>query len=354
MKKKSKQIINSKMSNSNGDNKYGVITIGDEKKFQATIAPLGATLVDLKVNGQSVVQGYSNVQDYLTDGNMMGATVGRYANRIAKGVFSLDDGPHKLTVNNCGNTNHSSISSLNLKQYKASPVENPSKGVYVVEFKLFDDHTQPNPNEFPGDLEVTVKYTLNVAEMTLDMEYQAQLVRGDATPINMTNHSYFNLNKVKSEKSIRGTEVKVCSNKSLEVTEGALLPTGKIIERNIATFDSTEPTVLHEDTPVFDCTFIIDANKDLKTTDSVSVNKLVPVFKAYHPESHIKFEVSTTEPTVHLYTGDNLCGKFVPRSGFAVQQGRYVDAINRDEWRGCVLLKRGEVYTSKTQYKFDI
>ncbi|KAJ1047298.1 hypothetical protein FZC28_6931g4891 [Saccharomyces cerevisiae] len=300
------------MSNSNGDNKYGVITIGDEKKFQATIAPLGATLVDLKVNGQSVVQGYSNVQDYLTDGNMMGATVGRYANRIAKGVFSLDDGPHKLTVNNCGNTNHSS------------------------------------------DLEVTVKYTLNVAEMTLDMEYQAQLVRGDATPINMTNHSYFNLNKVKSEKSIRGTEVKVCSNKSLEVTEGALLPTGKIIERNIATFDSTKPTVLHEDTPVFDCTFIIDANKDLKTTDSVSVNKLVPVFKAYHPESHIKFEVSTTEPTVHLYTGDNLCGKFVPRSGFAVQQGRYVDAINRDEWRGCVLLKRGEVYTSKTQYKFDI
>lgn len=220
MKKKSKQITNSKMSNSNGDNKYGVITIGDEKKFQATIAPLGATLVDLKVNGQSVVQGYSNVQDYLTDGNMMGATVGRYANRIAKGVFSLDDGPHKLTVNNCGNTNHSSISSLNLKQYKASPVENPSKGVYVVEFKLLDDHTQPNPNEFPGDLEVTVKYTLNVAEMTLDMEYQAQLVRGDATPINMTNHSYFNLNKVKSEKSIRGTEVKVCSNKSLEVTEG--------------------------------------------------------------------------------------------------------------------------------------
>ncbi|CAI4761133.1 ABA_G0048120.mRNA.1.CDS.1 [Saccharomyces cerevisiae] len=229
-----------------------------------------------------VIQTYKT---YLTDGNMMGATVGRYAN--LQGVPLLRILPRAL---------------------------------YAVEFKLLDDHTQPNPNEFPGDLEVTVKHTLNVAEMTLDMEYQAQLVRGDATPINMTNHSYFNSNKVKSEKSIRGTEVKVRSNKSLEVTEGALLPTGKIIERNIATFDSTKPTVLHEDTPVFDCTpFIIDANKDLKTTDSVSVNKLVPVFKAYHPESHIKFEVSTTEPTVHLYTGDNLCGKFAPRSGFAVQ-----------------------------------
>ncbi|CAI4034880.1 hypothetical protein SMKI_12G0160 [Saccharomyces mikatae IFO 1815] len=342
------------MTNSGSSDKYGVITIGDEKRFQATIAPLGATLVDLRVNNQSVVQGYSNVEDYLTDGNMMGATVGRYANRIAKGVFSLEDGPHKLTVNNCGNTNHSSVSSLNLKQYTAGPVENPSQGVYVVKFKLLDDHTQPNPNEFPGDLEVSVKYTLNVAEMTLDMEYQAHLVRGDATPINMTNHSYFNLNKVKNEKSICGTEVSVCSNKSLDVTEGALLPTGKFVERNIATFDSAEPTVLKDNEPVFDCTFIIDANKNLKSTDSVGVNKLVPVFKAYHPESHLHFEVSTTEPTVHLYTGDNLCGKFVPRSGFAVQQGRYVDAINRDEWRDCVLLKRGKLYTSKTQYRFGI
>ncbi|CAI4064208.1 aldose 1-epimerase superfamily protein SKDI_08G2560 [Saccharomyces kudriavzevii IFO 1802] len=341
------------MTKSKSADEYTSVEIGDAGRFQATISELGATLLDLRVNNQSVVLGYPNIQDYVSDGyNYIGATVGRYANRIHKGVFTLEDGPHRLTVNNCGNANHSSISSFHLKKYRASPVENPFKDVYIVEFTLLDDHTLPN--EFPGDLQVTLKYTLNVADMTLNMEYQARLIRGEATPINMTNHTYFNLNKARNEKSISGTEIKLCSNKSLEVSEGALIPTGKIIERKIATFDSTRPTILRDDGPVFDYGFIVDANKDLKTADSVSVNKLVPVCKAYHPESHLTLEVSTTEPTVLFYTGDNLCGKFTPRSGFAVEQGRYVDAINRSEWKDCVLLKRGEVYTSKTQYRFGM
>ena len=66
------------------------------------------------------VLGYPKIQDYISDGdNYIGATVGRYANRIFKGTFDLEDGPHQLTVNNCGNTNHSSISSFHLKKYKA-------------------------------------------------------------------------------------------------------------------------------------------------------------------------------------------------------------------------------------------
>ncbi|CAI1978641.1 hypothetical protein SEUBUCD646_0G00270 [Saccharomyces eubayanus] len=343
------------MTKSNNESEYGFIIIGDAARFQATISELGVTLVDLRVNNQSVVLGYPEIQDYLTDkDNYLGATVGRYANRIYKGVYMLEDGPHKLTVDNCGNANHSSISGFNRKKYTASPVENPSKDVYIAKFSLFDDHTQSNPNEFPGDVEVTVTYILNVAEMTLGLDFRAQLVRGEATPINMTSHTYFNLNKTKSANSISGTEVKLCSNNSLEVSEGALIPTGKIIERKIATLDSANPTVLRDDGPISDYGFIVEANKDLKTTDSASVNKLVPAFEAYHPESRLTLEVSTTEPMVLFYTGDNLCGEFTPRSGFAVEQGRYVDAINRDEWRDCVLLKRGEVYTSKTQYRFKI
>lgn len=331
---------------------YEVITIGDPSKIQACLTSLGATLVDLKIRNQSVVLGYTNIKDYLSDGNLMGANVGRYANRISKGVFNLQDGPHQLTVNNCGNTNHSSINTLSSKRYEVSSVENPSKDVYVVEFSLLDDHMKVN--EFPGDLKVKVKFILHVEELTLDIEYEAQLVEGEATPINMTNHSYFNLNKIKSEKSIKGTEIRVCSDRSLEVTKEALLPTGKITKRKIATFESAAPTVLGTDSPAYDCTFIVEANKGLKGTDSMKVNKLVPVFKAYHPESHLSFEVSTTEPCVHLYTGDNLCGNFTPRSGFAVQQGRYVDAINRNDWRNCVLLKHGELYSSKTRYHFEV
>lgn len=333
------------------DKENGFITFGDASKFQATIAKLGATLIDLKVNNQSVVLRYPKAEDYLSDkGNYIGAIVGRYANRIYKGVYNLQDGPHKLTVNNCGNANHSSISSFHRKTFKASLVKNPSRDVYVAELSLLDDHTVPN--EFPGDVEVSIKYTLNVAELTLDMEYEAQLINGEATPINMTNHTYFNLNKVKSEKSISGTEVKLCSDKSLEVSEGALIPTGKIIERKVATFDSADPTVLGNDGPKYDYCFVVDTNKKLNSTDSVSVNKLTPIATAYHPDSNITLEVLTTEPTFVFYTGDNLFGEFVPRAGFAVEQGRYINAINHDEWRGSVLLKRGEVYTSKIQYRF--
>lgn len=332
------------------DNRF--TTLGAGSKFEATIANLGATLVDLKVNGQSVLLGYSRAEDYVSDGgNYIGATVGRFANRIKEGRFTLQDGPHKLTVNNCGNANHSSISSFHLKKFLGPLTENPCKDVYTAEFLLLDDHSIPN--EFPGDLEVLVKFTLNVTEMSLKFSYQAQLINGEATPINMTNHTYFNLNKINNEQSISGTEVSICSNKSLEVSEGALIPTGKIIDRDIATFDSARPTTLGEDGPTYDYCFISDDNKDLKSPDSRSQNELCPILKAYHPESKITMEVSTTEPTFIFYSGDNLFGKFIPRQGFCVEQGRYIDAINRDDWKDCVLLKRGDVYTSETQYRFE-
>lgn len=332
------------------DNRF--ITIGAGSKFEATIANLGASLVDLKVNGQSVVLGYSTADGYVSDGgNYIGATVGRFANRIVEGVFTLEDGTHKLTVNNCGNANHSSVSSFHIKKFMGPLVENPRKDVYTAEFLLVDDHSIPN--EFPGDLEVLVKYTLNVAEMSLKFSYQARLISGEATPINMTNHTYFSLNKFNNQKSINGTQVRVCSKESLEVSEGALIPTGKVIDRDISTFDSAKPTVLGKDGPVYDYCFISDENKGLKTPDSRSQNELRPILKAYHPESKISLEVSTTEPTFVFYSGDNLFGKWVPREGFCVEQGRYIDAINRDEWKGCVLLKRGDVYTSETQYRFE-
>ncbi|CAI6459317.1 AEL_HP2_G0025590.mRNA.1.CDS.1 [Saccharomyces cerevisiae] len=321
----------------------GFTIIGDSSRFQATISEVGATLINLTVNNESVVLGYLTIEDYMADGgNYIGAVVGRYANRIYKGIYNLDDGPHKVTVSNMGNANHSSINGLHRKKYKTSSTKNPSKDVYVAEFSLLDDHKRPN--EFPGDLAFN-------AELTLDVEYLAELINGEATPINMTSHTYFNLNKSK-QKSISGTEVRFCSKKSLEVSEGALIPTGKVIGRAVAVFDSASPTILDNKGPTYDYCFIVSENEKLNRTDSMAVNNLVLVFEAHHPESKLILEVSTTEPSFVFYTGNNLFGRFEPRSGFCVEQGRYIDAINRDEWKGCVLLKRGETYSSKTQYRF--
>lgn len=96
--------------------------------------------------------------------------------------------------------------------------------------------------EFPGDLLVTIQYTVNVAQKSLEIVYKGKLTAGEATPINLTNHSYFNLNKPYGD-TIEGTEIMVRSKKSVDVDKN-MIPTGNIVDREIATFNSTKPTVL--------------------------------------------------------------------------------------------------------------
>ena len=323
------------------------ITIGDGTKFQATIANIGATLVDLKVDGQSVVLGYENEEGYLAENtSYIGATIGRYANRIKEGKFSLDSKNYQLSINNGLNSNHSSVNTFHTKRFLGPLVKNPEKNVFTAEFLLLD----PQENsEFPGDLVTTTKYTLDVSTKTLDITFKAELVNGEATPINMTNHTYFNLNKVNKDTFV-GTEIQVINNKSIEVDEN-MIPSGKIIEKEIETLASLQPTVLGQEEPKFDCAFVVDENEKYTKLDS-TVRELKVVTTAYHPESNIKLEVLTTEPTFQVYTGDFLSAGYTPRQGFAVEPGRYVDAINQEQWKESVILKKGDIYGAKIVYRF--
>ncbi|CCE92262.1 bifunctional protein GAL10 TDEL_0E00190 [Torulaspora delbrueckii] len=341
--------VHARFAETENDYESRFITIGAGTSFEATVANLGATLVDLKVNGQSVVLGYPDGKGYKEGNCYVGATIGRYANRIAKGSYNLPDGAHRLSVNDGANTNHSSISSFHQKTFMGPLVDNPSKEIYTAEFLLLDGESQTN--EFPGKLHVSVKYTLNVLEKYLDIAYEAQLLEGEATPINMTNHTYFNLNKIYNDQSFSGTEIKVVSNKAVDV-DSAGIPTGEIVPKAISTLDSTTSTVLRNDGPSYDNCFIVSENEKLNSTDSTRDNELIVVAEAAHPESGISLEVLTTEPSFQLYTGDFLCGAFAPRSGFAVEPGRYVDAVNMGKWRNNVILQRGDVYASRIQYRF--
>ncbi|CAI4260122.1 ASN_collapsed_G0002410.mRNA.1.CDS.1 [Saccharomyces cerevisiae] len=324
------------------------VTIGAGTRFQATIANLGATIVDLKVDGQSVVLGYDSESGYLNpDSAYVGGTVGRYANRIAKGKFHLNGNEYQLTVNNGINANHSSVGSFHVKRFLGPIVQNPSRDVFTAEYMLFD---KGQNSEFPGDLLVTVQYTLDVNEKSLVIEYKGDLVSGEATPVNLTNHTYFNLNKP-HEDTIEGTEIRVVSNKCVDVDKN-VIPTGKVIERDIATFDSEKPTVLGSDKPQYDQSFVVDEEAKNKQINTLN-NELKTVVKAFHPDSNITLEVLTTEPTYQLYTGDFLSAGFTARQGFAVEPGRYIDAVNQEEWRDNVILKRGESYGSKIVYRFS-
>ena len=308
---------------------------------------MGATLVDVKVDGQSVVIGYDDEAGYRDpEACYLGATVGRYANRIAHGKFHLNNQDYQLTINNGVNANHSSVSTFHTKRFLGPIVRNPEQGLYTAEYILMDKESD---GELPGDFEIHVTYTLNVEAKTLDMTYEGY-AKGKATPVNMTNHSYFNLNKVNNP-SIEGTEIAVISDDYMDV-DSDTIPTGKVAKREIATFASGKTTTLGKTEPEYDYNFFVDAATPLKETDTRN-HKLNLVTKAYHPESKIGLEVYSTEPSYQIYTGDWLTAGFAPREGFAVEPGRYVNAINQDQYKDCVTLNPGQTYGAKIQYKFS-
>ena len=126
--------VHARFAETENDYESRFITIGAGTSFEATVANLGATLVDLKVNGQSVVLGYPDGKGYKEGNCYVGATIGRYANRIAKGSYNLPDGAHRLSVNDGANTSHSSISSFHQKTFMGPLVDNPSKEIYTAEY----------------------------------------------------------------------------------------------------------------------------------------------------------------------------------------------------------------------------
>lgn len=335
--------VSSSFFNHDGEYESRLVTIGNGTSFEATFANLGATLVDLKVNGQSVVLGFTKEGEYFRKENpYFGATIGRYANRISKGAFSLDGQSYQITVNDNSNVCHSSIQSYHLKRFLGPLVKNEKKGLYSAKYLLIDANT-----EFPGDVEVAVTYSLDVEEKSLSVEYEGRLAKGDSTIMNLTNHSYFNLNKLHSE-TIKDTEVKLISDEAVEIDD-TMTATGKLVKHDVAVFGSGKPTVLGASSPGFDYCFISGNKPNLDTRS----NELKPVFKAYHPDSQLNLVVSTTEPTFQFYTGDYIATlNHGSRSGFCCEPGRYVDAINQEQWKTAVVLKKGEVYGSKFSYRF--
>ncbi|OBT79435.1 hypothetical protein VF21_02090 [Pseudogymnoascus sp. 05NY08] len=329
--------------------------------------PLGAIIQTFNVGKTNIVQGFPTAELYQKHNSpFFGETIGRVANRI-KGakLDSLNGKSYALAANNGPNSLHGGDIGWGKREWAGpTPVgqrEIPGleggkfTGGESVKFTL---KSHDGEEGFPGDLEVSVIYTAGT-QLTpegkevnvLAMEYQAELVGGaDETVINMTNHSYFNLS---GEPTIAGTDVELSTNLYLPVDEHGI-PTGgptvyDAADLSKATLGVTEPDV-------DDC-FVVDEppNSIPIDTRDQALRKLVA---AYHSRTKIHLEVLSTEPAFQFYTGKYIDVPSVEglpargaRSGFCVEPSRFVNAINVDEWKGQVLLKKGEVYGSRTVYR---
>ena len=324
--------------------------------MQAAITNFGARLVSLKVpdrNGKlaDVVLGYNSVEGYVKDTAYFGAIVGRYANRIAKGRFKLDGVTYHLPINNGPNSLHGGPKGFENLVWQARELtgsKNPA-----LELTL----TSPNGDEgYPGTMHVRVIYTLT-EQNAVRIQYRATTDK--PTVINLTNHSYFDLDG-QGNGNILDTVLTINADKYTP-TDKTQIPTGKIVSVKGTPFDFLKPTPIgariNDDNAQLKMAGGYDHNWVLNRDDKTG---LVLAARAYSPKSGRVLTVYTTEPGVQFYTGNFLNGTLVGkggkvykyRYGFTLETQHYPDSPNQPNFPSTVL-KPGQVYRQTTVFKFS-
>ena len=292
----------------------------------------------------NVVLGFDNLKQYLAGHPYFGCTAGRVANRTAKGRFQLDGKTYKLAVNNGPNHLHGGIVGFDKVVWNAEILPGKESAVKFT-------HTSPDGDEgYPGNLAVTVVMTLTNAD-ELRIDYAATTDK--ATPVNLTNHSYFNL---AGGGNILGQELKIAA-KFYTPVDATSIPIGKIAPVAGTPFDFTKPKFIGKnfaqlsEKPVgYDHNFVLNGGG--KT--------LAPCATAYEPTTGRVMEVLTTEPGVQFYTGNyldgTLCGHggiyYTQHGGFCLETQHYPDSLNRPKFPS-VILRPGRTYLQTTIHKFS-
>lgn len=312
--------------------------------FNVKIINYGATITSIKTplkNGEiiDVVLGFDTLDDYIKSYEFagspyFGAIVGRYAGRINQGLFSLNNKKYQLDKNHNNHSLHGGNSGFSQKIWEVKNVsyeENPS-----ITLSYFSPNNEGN---FPGDLTVELKYTLS-EENKLIIEYKATTT--EDTIINLTNHSYFNLDG--HSKTVSNQDLFVNSHKILE-TDTENIPTGYILKVNNCPFDFSATRK---------CPSKIDTSFVLNNENEIAAS-------LFSESNNLKMIVYTNQPSVHIYVGGNCDARikckentaYNPLSGICFETQNFPDAPNHFHFPTAVL-KKGETYLHKTIYKFEI
>lgn len=300
--------------------KVEAVTLTNGAGLSAKIMTLGATLQSLIVPDKAghkddVVLGYDTAQEYLTRPDYFGASVGRYANRIAKGKFTLDGKSYTLATNDGPNSLHGGARGFDKRMWKIDSVSSGPEAKVVLSYVSADGE-----EGFPGELKVTATYSLN-EQNELRLEYRATTSK--PTVLNLTNHSYFNLSG-SDARDVMGASVTLHAARFTPV-DAFLIPTGERRAVAGSPFDFREPHRVGDrirdakDQQIrfgrgYDHNFIVDG----------TAGTLRPAAVIQEPVSGRTMEMSVTAPGIQFYTGNFLDGTYFGKGGRAYRQG---DAI---------------------------
>ncbi|MEY2409386.1 MAG: aldose 1-epimerase [Verrucomicrobiota bacterium] len=327
-------------------------TLANGRGLTVKIMEYGGIITELWVPDRQgkagdVVLGFDKLEEYTKGHPFFGAIAGRVANRIARGKFTLDGTEYSLAVNNGANHLHGGVKGFDKKVWASRALPATEREV-SVEFT----YTSPDGEEgYPGTLRVKVTYSLN-ADNELRIDYEA--VTDKATPVNLTNHSYFNL---AGGGDVLGHVLRLEADHYTPADAG-LIPTGEIASVKGTGLDFTRPRPLGERIAEFesfakgyDHNFVINGGGGKRTLCA----------RVEEPKSGRVLEVSTTEPGVQLYTGNHLDGKRTGvagivcgrHAGFCLETQHYPDAINKPQFP-TVVLRPGTTWRSTTVLKFSV
>lgn len=332
-----------------------IYTMSSANDAEVSITDYGGRIVSLKVPDRrgkagDIVLGYDSLENYQNDPFYMGGIIGRYANRIARGEFSLDGKTYLLPVNNGENHNHGGNRCFDSVVWRAEAFTD-FHGANLSLIYLSKDGEEG----YPGNLNVNVLYTLT-ENNALKIQYSA--TSDQDTIINLTNHTYFNL-AGEGMGTILNHQLQILGEGFTPISE-ASIPTGEIRKVNGTPFDFRTRTEIEtrikdgDEQLTFGNGF--DHNFVLNQSDT-SLKKAAEVFE---PVSGRVLEVLTTEPGIHFYTGNylhNIEGKsghiYQRREGFCLETQHFPDSPNKPEFPSTIL-KKGEQYATTTLYKFSI
>jgi aldose 1-epimerase len=343
-----------------GKTLYGMI--GTDSVFQYTltnksgmvvkILNYGGTVTDILTpdkNGKlgDVVLGYESLDGYRQTGNpYFGVLVGRYANRIANAKFTLDGKEYTLAANNNGNTLHGGLKGFDKVIWTVKSFNDSSLSLSYL--------SKDGEEGYPGNLTADVVYSLG-DDNSLKIDYAA--VTDKATPVNLTNHCYFNLS-AGTDSTILDHELMLNASKYTPVND-KLIPTGKIDDVKGTPMDFTTAKKIGRDIAQvpgadpggYDHNWVINP-----------MEKAVAIASVYHAPSGRYMEVLTSQPGIQFYSGNFLDGtlkntrggmKYVQHAGLCLETQHFPDSPNQPGFPNTIL-KPGETYHHTTVYKFSV
>jgi len=316
----------------------------------AKIMTYGAIITELHVpdrNGKldDVLLGFDNLDQYLAGHPCFGSTIGRVTNRIGGARFSLDGKEYKLAVNSGPNSIHGGRKGFDKQVWKGGPVagaEGPAVGMAYF--------SADGEEGYPGNLSVVVVFTVT-KDNALKLEYTA--TTNKPTPVNLTNHAYFNL-AGQASGDVLAQELMIAADKYTPADK-ELIPTGEIAPVSGTPLDFTKPTAIGARITQLTATGGYDHNYVLNSGGGT----LALAARAYDPKSGRVMETWTTQPGVQLYTANGMNGKlkgkggavYPKHAGFCLETQHYPDSVNKPNFPSTIL-RPGETYKQTTVWKF--